>query len=72
MSKQTTTHILVAKAVRRPYRELPTLPPNATYDLAGGCWLLGNKPLVTSDEFLAGAPVSKKCDQETGEDQKGE
>lgn len=64
-------HILITFATRRPYRQVPAVPEGACYDPAKGYWLVGNAPLVTADAF-AGGPVTKKCDHETGEDQKGE
>lgn len=61
-------HVLITYATRRPYRQVPVIPDGAHYDHAKGYWLKDNKPLVVS----TGAPVTKKCDHETGEDQKGE
>lgn len=61
-------HILITYATRRPYRQIPAVPEGAHYDPAKGYWLKDNKPLVSSTE----GPTTKKCDQETGEDQKGE
>jgi len=65
------THPLIACATRRPYREVPDMPDGAFYDRASGYWMYKGKPLVEDDQF-AGQRVTKKCDQETGEDQKGE
>lgn len=65
------THPLLEYATARPYREKPELPNNAEYDLARGIWLCNGFPLVEMEDFRSGR-VSKKCDQETGEDQKGE
>ena len=65
-------HILMTSATRRPYRDAPTLKARVRYDSARGYWLKGNTPLVVTEEFLAGEYGSKKSDQETGEDQKGE
>ena len=61
-------HILITYAARRPYRQSPAVPEGAYYNPAKGYWLKDDKPLVGS----VGVPVTKKCDQETGEDQKGE
>jgi hypothetical protein len=66
------SHILVSMATRRPYKEKPQIPENAAYDLASGFWTIGGEPLVSSNNFHEITRVSKKCDQETGEDQKGE
>ena len=65
-------HVLMTYATRRPYRSVPVLPDHAQYDPARGYWLQDGTPLVTVDEFLEGGRGTKKCDQETGEDQKGE
>ena len=62
-------HILLTYATRRPYSSIPPLPEGATYDTARGYWVDGHGPLVDEDES---PQVTKKCDQETGEDQKGE
>jgi hypothetical protein len=61
-------HLLITFAKRRPYRQVPALPDGASYDQAKGYWLKSGLPLVES----MGGQVTKKCDQETGEDQKGE
>lgn len=67
-------HILLKHATRRPYRDTPELPEGAVYDPTLGFWILADEPLVRSTQFCGegGRPVSKKCDHETGEDQKGE
>ena len=65
-------HVLLTHATRRPYRDVPTLPDQAQYDPAKGYWTKDGLPLVTLDEFVGDDQVSKKCDYETGEDQKGE
>lgn len=64
-------HPLLTHATVRPYRAIPDLPKDSTYDTERGIWLKDGEPLVGSEEFRAGR-VTKKCDQETGEDQKGE
>lgn len=62
-------HILISLAKRRPFQVIPKLPNGAYYDLKAGRWRVDDKFLV--EEGVA--PLStKKCDQETGEDQKGE
>lgn len=66
-----SSHILLSQATRRPYQEAPTLPEDCIYDSAKGFWTVNGEPLVRSEQF-AERPVTKKCDQETGEDQKGE
>ena len=65
-------HILMKYATRRPYRETPDMPDSVQYDPVKGYWLKNGSPLVATEEFTRGGPVTKKCDQETGEDQKGE
>ena len=66
-----TAHILMAYATRRAYRETPTLPSLIQYDPGRGYWLKGTTPLVTTHEYLKGGLMTKKADQETGEDMKG-
>lgn len=65
-------HVLLKHATRRPYREMPELPDGAIYNAALGVWTLNGGPLVSSAQFEGAQRVSKKCDQETGEDRKGE
>lgn len=65
-------HILMAYAVRRPYQTAPAVPDHARYDPGRGYWHMDGMPLVSTSEFLDGTIASKKEDQETGEDQKGE
>ena len=65
-------HVLMTYATRRPYRATPAMSDGARYDPVRGYWLKNDKPLVVAEEFAVGGPVTKKCDQETGEDQKGE
>ena len=65
-----SNHILLTKATRRPYNDEPVMPENATYNSDKGMWMIGDEPLVSSLNYPE--LVTKKCDQETGEDQKGE
>jgi len=65
-----STHVLITYATRRPFREVPSLPGAAQYDRTQGMWIMDGEPLVTIDG--QGIRATKKCDQETGEDQKGE
>ena len=65
-------HVLMTYATRRPYHSVPALPPHTQYDPVKGYWLKNGAPLVIADKSLGGGLLSKKCDQETGEDQKGE
>lgn len=64
-------HILLEKAFIYP---LPKSDPDMsgmTYDNKRGFWVQGNGKPAVSDPAFSG-PRSKKCDIETGEDQKGE
>ena len=67
-----TEHILLKLATRKPYRRNPRFPSTAEYDAMLGYWTVDGQPMVFSTEFINGPLVSKKCDQETGEDIKGE
>ena len=67
-----TSHVLIKHAVRRPFRATPAMPKGARYDSAKGYWIMRDAPLVSSPEFDEGELATKKCDQETGEDLKGE
>jgi hypothetical protein len=64
-------HLLVTLSTRRKYSEIPDLPRDAKYDRGHGYWSVSGGPLVYDTQFVD-KRVSKKCDQETGEDQKGE
>lgn len=72
-SSPMAEHVLLTYATRRPYRDAPDMPDGAEYDYARGYWTKDGSPLVLATEFAddRGSPT-KKCDQETGEDQKGE
>lgn len=65
-------HILIEKAYRYSNPEVLNNPENCTYDMSKGYWSINasKQPMVLSD---AGRMLgTKKCDRETGEDQKGE
>lgn len=64
-------HVLVQNAKRKRYSAIPDMPDGAYYDEAKGYWMKGSSSLISPGSKY-GAQVSKKCDQETGEDQKGE
>lgn len=66
-----SSHLLLKNAQRKPYSKHPEMPEDAVFDDRRGYWLSGADPLVSPGSKY-GALVSKKCDQETGEDQKGE
>lgn len=63
-------HVLLTNATKRPFTETPEMPMGSEYDHEAGLWMLNGSPLVAHDEF--DRLQTKKCDQETGEDQKGE
>ena len=65
-------HVLMTCATRRPFSTVPALPDDIRYDPERGYWIKAGTPLVITEEFLDGGLNTKKCDQETGEDQKGE
>ena len=65
-------HVLLDKAVRKPYKEIPEMPAGSVYDTKLGYWKLNGEALVTSSDPAITKLGTKKCDQETGEDQKGE
>ena len=62
-------HVLLTYATRRPYSSVPSLPDGVRYDVTRGYWIHADGPLVHGDK---NPQITKKCDQETGEDQKGE
>jgi hypothetical protein len=65
------SHVLLARATRRPYSARPEMPAEVRYDDVRGCWMRDDKPLIEAGDGRF-VPTTKKCDQETGEDQKGE
>ena len=64
-------HILLQHANRKRFSNTPDMPAGATFDHKKGYWVKDGKELVAHGSKY-GAMVTKKCDQETGEDQKGE
>ena len=70
--EQMSEHILMTFTTRRPYRVEPVASERAQYASAKGYWIRDGEPLVTTDDFKEGGSCTKKCDQETGEDLKGE
>jgi len=65
-------HVLLDKAYE--YENVPKelRPNNCYYDRADGLWRVkGTKSIMMVSDY-AQKPQSKKCDIETGEDQKGE
>lgn len=65
-------HILLDKAYVYDIVEKELIPHECTYDRVSGLWRVN----ATGDIMMIGdyarKPQSKKCDIETGEDQKGE
>ncbi len=66
-----SVHILIQHAKRKKYSVIPEMPEESYYDSEKGYWMNGSSSLVSPGSQY-GAQISKKCDQETGEDQKGE
>ncbi|MCB5196918.1 hypothetical protein [Deefgea salmonis] len=64
-------HLLIRLAKRKPYHQTPEMPEGSFFNNTRGLWIKNNNPLIQhSSEF--GVQATKKCDLETGEDQKGE
>lgn len=65
-------HIIIEKAKKYYISEQNLLPIGCTYKAQEGFWVddSSNVAMMKSDNFQK--PTSKKCDIETGEDQKGE
>ena len=66
-----SNHLLVKLSTRKPFSIVPTMPEESHFDHVRGVWLNGDEELI-SYESKFGTQVTKKCDVETGEDQKGE
>lgn len=64
-------HILLQHSTRKPYSSSPEMPKDAVFDQQRGYWIHDDSPLISPDSEY-GKLATKKCDQETGEDQKGE
>lgn len=65
-------HIILEKAKRYEVLNDNNTPDGCTYKAKEGFWVesISNKIMMKSDNPKK--PTSKKCDIETGEDQKGE
>lgn len=65
-------HILLEKAY--VYNDVPKrlTPEGCSYDRNSGLWRMDRTGEVMMISNYAQKPQSKKCDVETGEDQKGE
>jgi hypothetical protein len=64
-------HVLLEYSTRRKHADVPNLPAGSHYNEEVGYWIADGLPLVRTREFREHS-FSKKCDLETGEDQKGE
>ncbi len=62
-------HPLLKTTRRTPAQPHGVRPKDATYDFEKGIWCGANGPICNDSSYIA---VSKKCDIETGEDQKGQ
>lgn len=65
-------HILLEKANHYDYKRSNIIPNNASYDSTRGFWTMNNSDVLYMKSPYALNRDSKKCDIETGEDQKGE
>ena len=64
-------HLLIKLAKRKPFHQSPEMPSGSSYNHMRGLWIKNENPLIShNSEF--GVQATKKCDMETGEDQKGE
>lgn len=65
-------HILIDKTYT--YEEIPKIlaPKDCFYDRKSGLWRMDSNGEIMMVSNYAKKPESKKCDVETGEDQKGE
>ena len=65
-------HILLERAHQYEWKAVELDPPGCTYDTVVGAWVLnGTCDLVVTSPDRIRPPQTKKCDVETGEDQKG-
>jgi hypothetical protein len=62
-------HPLLKTTVRSTVLVETVYPIGAEYDFASGVWQGSNGPVCEDKSTM---PMSKKCDLETGEDQKGQ
>ena len=65
-------HILLEKAFRYPVPIVEPIPQNCTFQEKQGYWTTNSTGEIMMLSNDPGLPVTKKCDRETGEDQKGE
>lgn len=65
-------HILVEKAKKYNISEQSSTPNGCTYSAKDGFWIEKASNIAMMKTNNPHKPTSKKCDIETGEDQKGE
>jgi hypothetical protein len=71
-SPEKTNHVLLARAHSYDRGEIDLAPSGCDYDLRTGAWVLRESgTLLVAAPGNRRPPQSKKCDVETGEDQKG-
>lgn len=66
------SHVLLENAYRYPNPKVDPIPENCTYNKVRGYWIKNGtaEAMMLSDD--SNCSQTKKCDIETGEDQKGE
>lgn len=65
-------HILLEKAYTYDNVSKDLVPKGCSYDRKDGLWIVAGSGEVMMLSNNAPKPQTKKCDVETGEDQKGE
>lgn len=65
-------HIIIEKAKRYNANGIIETPEGCNYDAHSGYWVNNNTSIPMMLGNGSRKPTSKKCDIETGEDQKGE
>ena len=65
-------HIILEKAKRYNQSNKPVISNECAYDSQRGFWIDNTSNTAMMKNDSCPKPTSKKCDVETGEDQKGE
>ena len=65
-------HIILEKATKYNVPDQPPVPDDCTYNEKKGFWVDNSSNIAMMKTEKPQKPTSKKCDIETGEDQKGE
>ena len=65
-------HILIEKSNKYNIPEQNPIPSGCTYSAKEGFWVENTSNIAMMKTDKPQKPTSKKCDVETGEDQKGE